>query len=228
MFGSAGTRFGAHAEYKAVSAEGLLAPLPNGLSYDQAVAIADGALTALPFLRDVAGLRSGQKILVNGASGSVGSAAVQLAKHFEADVTAVCSTTNVELVASLGADTIIDYISEDFTTHRDAYHVIFDAVGKSSFARCKPALQKAGIYLTTVPSLRIMLQMLTSKIGSKSAKIAFTGLTQTTENLILLNDLAEAGVLRPVIDRHYPLERIAEAHTYVETGHKKGSVIITT
>lgn len=227
VFGSAGPRFGAHAEYKVVPEDGVLATVPAGLTFAQAVAVADGALTALPFLRDVAKLHSGQTILINGASGSVGAAAVQLAKHYGADVAGVSSTTNTELVTFLGADEVIDYTQEDFTTRGETYDVVFDAVGKSSFHRSKPALKSGGIYLTTVPSLAIMLQMLwTSKLGSKKAKIAFTGLTQTSENLTFLKELTEAGVLRPVIDRHYPLEQIAEAHRYVEKGHKKGSVII--
>lgn len=231
VFGSAGPDFGAHAEYTCLPEDGTLAPRPANVTFEEAAAVCDGALTALPFLRDKANIQSGQTILVNGASGSVGAAAVQLAKHFGAEVTGVCSTRNVELVKSLGADKVIDYTREDFTKRGETYDVIFDAVGKSSFSRCKSSLKQGGSYLTTVPSLAIPLQMLwTSNIGSKKATLALTGLRPSSEkarDLLFIKELVEAGELKPVIDRRYSLERIAEAHRYVETGHKRGSVVVT-
>jgi len=231
VFGSTGMSLGAYAEYICLPEEGVLTIKPANLTYEDAATVCDGALTALPFLRDKGNIQSGQKVLINGASGSVGTAAVQLAKYYGAEVTGVCSTTNLELVKSLGADKVIDYTKEDFTQSGETYDVIFDAVGKSLFTRCKSSLTQRGVYLTTVPTLVIMLQMLwTSKIGSKRAIIAFTGLRparEKTKDLIFLKELVEVGKIKPVIDRLYPLEQIVEAHRYVETGHKKGNVVIT-
>ncbi len=176
-------------------------------------------------------IQSGQKVLIYGASGAIGTAAVQLARYFEAEVTGVCSTTNLELVKSLGADKVIDYTKEDFTKSGQTYDIIFDAVGKSSFSHCKSSLKQRGIYLTTVPTLAFFLQMLwTSKIGSKKAKFSATGLRPVSERRIFLKELKElieAGKIKSAIDRRYPLEQIAEAHRYVDKGHKKGNVVIT-
>jgi NADPH:quinone reductase-like Zn-dependent oxidoreductase len=228
IFGITGTGFGAHAEYKCLGEEGVVTRKPTTLTYEEAVAICDGALTALVFLREKAHIQRGQNVLINGASGAVGAAAVQLARYFGAQVTGVCNTTNVDMVKSLGADTVIDYTKEDFTKSDETYDIIFDAVGKSSFSRCQGSLTHRGVYLATVPTLAIMLQTVwTSKIGSKKAIFAATGLQQRKENLIFLRELVEAGKLQAVIDRRYPLEHIAEAHRYVERGHKKGSVVIT-
>ena len=231
VFGSTGTSFGAHTEYKCLPEKGALATKPINMNYGEAATVCDGALTALPFLRDKANVQSGQKVLIYGASGSIGTFAVQLAKYFGAEVTGVCSTTNLEMVKSLGADKVIDYTNEDFTKTGQTYDIIFDTVGKSSFSRCKRALKQRGIYLTTVPTLAIMLQMLwTSRIGTKKAMIAFTGLRSSgeiTEDLVFLKKLIEAGKIRSVIDRRYLLEQTAEAHRYVDKGHKKGNVVVT-
>ena len=228
VFGITGTGFGAHAEYKCLGEEGVVTSKPTTLTYEEAVAVCDGALTALVFLRDEAHIQPGQKVLINGASGAVGASAVQLAKDFGAEVTGVCSTTNGAMVKSVGADTVIDYGKEDFTKNGESYDIIFDAVGKSSFSRCQGSLTPRGVYLATVPTLAILLQtMWTAKIGSKKAIFATTGLKQRKANLIFLRELVEAGKLQAVIDRRYPLEHIAEAHRYVENGHKKGNVVIT-
>ena len=226
IFGS--TMSGAHAEYICLPEDGVLATIPGSISYEDTAGSCDAAMTALSFLRDEAHIQSGQKVLINGASGSVGTFAVQLAKYYGAEVTGVCSGANEELVKSLGADKVIDYTKEDFTKTGQTYDIIFDAVGKSSFSKCKPALKEGGIYLTTVPTLGIVLQMLRTSIsGSKKAKFAATGLNQTKEKLNFLKELFETGELKSVIDRRYPFEQIAEAHKYVETGHKKGNVVIT-
>lgn len=211
--------------------DGALASKPPSATFEEAVAVCEGGLTALPFLRDNGKIQSGQSVLINGASGSVGTSAVQLAKYFGSEVTGVCGSGHLELVKSLGADKVIDYTREDFTQNGQTYDIIFDAVGKSSLSRCIGSLKHGGVYLTTVPSLAVLPQMLwTSRIGSKRAAIAFTGLRPPREkakDLVLLGELLEAGRIRPVIDRLYPLEQIAEAHRYVETGHKQGSVVIT-
>ena len=230
VYGATGTNLGAHAEYKCLPEDEALAIKPVNMTYGEAAAIVDGALTALPFLRDKGKIQSGQKVLINGASGSVGTAAVQLAKHFGAEVTGVCSTTNLELVKSLGADKVIDYTKEDFTKTDQTYDIIFDTVAKSSFSRCKNSLTQKGVYLTTLPTLTIMFQVLwTSKIGSKKAKFMAAGLrasSEKAEDLIFLKELIEAGKLKSAIDKSYLLEQMAEAHRYVEKGHKKGNVVI--
>ncbi|MFC5702394.1 NAD(P)-dependent alcohol dehydrogenase [Cohnella faecalis] len=228
VFGAAATGFGAHAEYKCLPETGVVALKPSNMSCEEAVAVCDGGLTALTFLRDIAKIQSGQKILINGASGAVGLYAVQLARYYGAEVTGVCSTTNAALVKLYGVDKVIDYTKEDFTKTGQTYDIIFDAVGKSSFSHCKGSIKPRGMYLGTVPTLAILFQTLwTSKFGSKKAIFSATGLKQSKENLIFLKELAEAGEIKSVIDRRYSLEQIAEAHRYVETGRKKGNVVIT-
>jgi NADPH:quinone reductase-like Zn-dependent oxidoreductase len=223
--------FGAYAEYKCMPENGALAIKPVNLSYEEAASVPNGALTALPFLRDKGRIRSGQTVLIYGASGSVGAAAVQIAKYYGADVTGVCSTANLEWVKSLGADRVIDYTREDFTENGKTYDIIFDTVGKRSFSECRGSLKDEGIYLATVPTPVIMLQALwTAKRGSKKVKFAATGLRPAREkikDLVFLKELIEAGKIKAVIDRRYPLEHVAEAHRYVEKGHKKGNVVIT-
>jgi NADPH:quinone reductase-like Zn-dependent oxidoreductase len=223
--------FGAYAEYKCMPEDGALAIKPANMSYEEAASVPNGALTALPFLRDKGKIQSGQTVLICGASGSVGAAAVQLAKYYGAEVTGVCSTTNLEWVKSLGADQVIDYTQEDFTENGKTYNIIFDTVGKCSFSGCKGSLTESGVYLTTVPMPRTMLQVLwTSIAGGKKAKFAATGLrpaSKKVKDLVFLTELIEAGKIKAVIDRRYPLEQMAEAHQYVATGHKKGNVVIT-
>lgn len=227
VFGTSPNSFGTYGEYFCLAEDKTLAIKPANMTYESAAGICDGATTALTFLRDVAKIQSGQKVLINGASGAVGIYAVQLAKYFGAEVTAVCSTANLELVKSWGADNAIDYTKTDFTKTGQTYDIIFDAIGKSSFSHCKGSLTKNGVYLSTFPSLGIVFQMAwTSLWGGKKAKFATAGLMQNKDNLNFLKSLVEAGKLNAVIDRRYPLEQLAEAHSYVEKGHKKGNVII--
>jgi NADPH:quinone reductase-like Zn-dependent oxidoreductase len=223
--------FGAYAEYKCMPENGALAIKPANISYEDAASIPNGALTALPFLRDKANIQSEQTVLIYGASGSVGIAAVQLARYYGVEVTGVCSTANLEWVKSLGADQVIDYTQEDFTKNGKTYDIIFDTVGKRSFSECKGSLTDKGIYLATVPTPAIMLQALwTAQRGGKKVKFAATGLRparEKTKDLVFLTELIETGKIKAVIDRCYPLGQIAEAHRYVEQGHKKGNVVIT-
>ncbi len=221
--------FGAYAEYKCMSENGALAIKPANLSYEEAASIPNGALTALPYLRDLANVRRGQTVLICGASGSVGTAAVQLAKFFGANVTGVCSTANLEMVKSLGAGDVIDYTQEDFTQNGSAYDIIFDTVARRSFAACKGSLTDDGIYLTTDAALAPLLQLLWPAKHRK-AKFMAAGLRRAdkkVKDLVFLTELIEAGKFRAVVDRCYPLEQMATAHRYVETGHKKGNVVIT-
>ena len=226
IFGTTEPAYGAHAEYICLPEDGVLASKPANMTYEEAATIPVIANTALHFIRDLGNVQVGQKVLINGASGGIGTFAVQLAKNYGAEVTGVCSTTNLEMVKSLGADKVIDYTVGDFTKAGQTYDVIFDAVGKSSFSRCKSSLKENGIYLDTLPRLAALLQMLwTSKIGSK--KVKMEGAPAKVENLVFLKELIEAGKLKTVIDRRYPLEQTAEAFRYVEKGHKKGNVVIT-
>ncbi|MCF7803921.1 MAG: NAD(P)-dependent alcohol dehydrogenase [Candidatus Marinimicrobia bacterium] len=228
VFGSTDINFGAHAEYKCLPEDGMLVKMPSTLSFGETAGICDGGFTALYFLRNKANIQSGQKILINGASGAVGTYAVQLARYFGAEVTGVCSTTNIELAESLGAHQVIDYTRENFTESDQTYDIVFDAVGKSSFSECKKVLTKDGLYLTTVPSAAIFLQMAWTSVGKgKQAIFAASGLNQDREDLLFLRELLASGELRAVVDRRYPMEQIVEAHRYVDEGHKKGNVVIT-
>lgn len=207
------------------------APNPFNATYAEAAAVCEGGSTALPYLRDKGTFRRGHTVLINGASGAVGSAAVQLAKHFGAEVTGVCGPTNVELVKSLGAETVIDYPRQDFTRNDQTYDIIFDAVGKRSFAQCKGSLKPRGVDMATAPSLALYAHVLrTAKFGKKKARIAASGLRSPAErakDLMLLKDLVEAGTLKPVMDGCYAMGQIAAAHRRVETGQKSGSVVMT-
>ena len=218
-------QMGAHAEYICMPEE-KVAMKPINMTYEEAAAVPFAAPVSLQFLRNKGGIQSGHKVLINGTSGGLGTFAVQLAKYFGAEVAGVCSTTNLELVQSIGADRVIDYTKEDFTEEGQTYDIIYDAVGKSSFSKCKSALSQKGIYLSTVATIQLFLQMLwTSMIGSKKA--IFMMSPYRIEDLIFLRELIEAGKVKSVIDRCYPLSQTAEAHRYAEEGHAKGKVVIT-
>ncbi len=223
--------FGAYAEYKCMPESGALALMPANLTYAEAASIPNGALTALPFLRDHGRIRQGQGVLVYGASGSVGTAAVQLAKAFGAEVTGVCSTSNLELVRSLGAGRVVDYTLEDFTSQSYTYDIIFDAVGKLSFSRCRDRLARDGVYLTVVPAPDVLLRGLWASLaGGRQARFAATGLrpaNRKADDLRFITGLIESGQFLAVIDRCYPMEQVAEAHRYVEKRHKRGNVVLT-
>ena len=221
-------RFGAYAEYICLPEEpeeGALAIKPANMTYEEAAAVPVGGLEALHFLRQ-GNIQSGQKVLINGAGGSIGTFAVQLAKYFGAEVTGVDSTGKLDMLRSIGADQVIDYTQEDFTKSGETYDVIFDVVGKSSFSGSIRSLKQNGRYLIANPGLSQMVRgRWTSMTSSK--KVIFGAAHPKTEDLIFLKELIEAGKIKSVIDRRYPLEQIAEAHRYVETGHKKGNVVIT-
>lgn len=225
VFAFNGASMGCHAEYKCMPEDGAVALKPPNLTYDEAAAISFGGTTALDFFRR-AKLQSGEKVLVNGSSGGVGTAAVQLARHFGADVTGVCSTANVALVRSLGATHVIDYTKADFTRTGETYDVIVDTVGTAPFSRSKDSLKERGRLLLVLGGLPDMLPIPWVSMTS-SKKIIAGPAAERAEDLSFLAGLAEAGEFKPVIDRRYPFEQIAEAHRYVDTGRKKGNVIIT-
>ena len=225
VFGSSGFRFGAYAEFICMRESARIAHKPTGMSFEEAAAVCDGGLNALWCLR-LADLRKGQRILIYGASGAIGTAGVQLAKYFGADVTAVCNTKNLELVTSLGADKVVDYTQEDFTKNGQTYDVIFDAVGKHSFRRCRGSLKLGGSYLATDGFQNLMLALWTSRIGDKKVLFSIPP-RYTKKDVLFLKELIEAGRYRAVIDRCYPLEDVVDAARYVETEQKTGNVVLT-
>lgn len=225
VFAFSGARMGCHAQYKCMPEGGAVALKPSDLSFVEAAALSFGGTTALDFFRR-GKLRSEEKVLINGASGGVGTAAVQLARYFGAHVTGVCGTANVELVRSLGADQVIDYTADDFTQSGETYDVIVDTVGTAPFSRSKGSLNAQGRLLLVVGALPDMLMIpWVAMTGTK--KIIAGPAAERAEDLRFLAELAEAGNFKPVIDRRYPFEQIAEAHRYVDTGRKKGNVVIT-
>lgn len=225
------TTLGCYAEYVCVSEKDVLTTVPENISYDEAAPISGSAITVLNFLKGKANIQPHQKVLINGASGGVGTYAVQIAKHFGAEVTAVCSTSNVDMVKSLGADKVIDYTKEDFTKNCVQYDIIFDTVSKSSFSECKNVLTPKGIYLPTVINATIFFQMIwTSIMGGKKVKSSSTGLLPVKDRLnylLEIKELLKTGKIKTITDTHYPLEQLAAAHAYVEKGHKKGNLVIT-
>jgi len=226
VFGQTGLSLGGNAEYICLPENGSLAIKPASITHEEAASVPFGGSTSLHFLRK-GNIAGGQKVLIYGASGSLGTAAIQMAKYFGAEVTGVCGTSNLELVKSLGADKVIDYTKEDFSKRGDTYDIIFDTVGKSPFADCIKSLNKKGVYLRAVhmtlpPVIRGLL------VSLFSAKKVIGGIaTERKENIQFLKELIESGKFRPVIDRVFPFEKTAEAHRYVDAGHKKGNVVIT-
>lgn len=225
VFGDSGFRFGAHAEYLCMRERALIAPMPANMSFTEAAGVCDGALNALWCLRGGA-LRQGQRVLIYGASGSIGAAGVQVAKSFGADVTGVCSGKNVELVRALGADRVIDYTREDFTNNGETYDIIFDAVGKLAFRRCKGSLEPGGAYLATDGFRNLLLSRWSAR--RKGKRVIFNIPPRYTKaDVVFLKELIEAGKYRAVIDRVYSLEQVVEASRYVETERKRGNVVLT-
>ena len=231
VFGFNDQGSGSHAQYLTISEDKALTTIPRNITYEQAAASTEGAHYAYNFIKKV-NIKSGQKILVNGATGAIGSAAVQLLKYYGVSVTAVCNTKNIELVELLGADKVIDYTKEDFTKDEEKYNFVFDAVGKSSFAACKPLLQSGGTYISSdlgYMAQNVFLPLITPiikpVIGNK--KTVFPIPTDTRRSILLIKKLIDEGKFQAVIDRKYPLEQIVEAYKYVETGQKIGNVVIT-
>ena len=227
VFGYLGQSMGAYAEYLCIPEDGVLAIKPTNMTYEEAAAVPMGAIMALHLLREKGNIQPGQKVLVNGASGSIGSAAVQIAKSFGAEVTGVCSTPRLEFVKSLGADKVIDYTQEDFTQSGETYDLIFDILGKGSFSRAKNSLTPNGRYLFASFKMKQLRQMLWTSMTGSNKKVICALAPGSTEDLISVKELIEAGKIKTIIDRSFPMEQVAEAHQYVEEGHKKGDVVIT-
>ena len=230
VFGENITSFGTNAEFVCVAEDGVLAILPDKMTFEEGAPLCDGALTSMNFLKLIGNIKPGMKVLINGASGGLGTAAVQLAKYYGAHVTAVCSTNNVELVRNLGADVVIDYTKQDFTETFQVFGIIYDTVGKSSFSKCKHSLTKNGIYMSPVLGMSLLCDVLFSSIfGKKKAKFSATGVLpvpKLREMLHELTEIIEMGYLSSVIDKSYPLHHIQAAHQYVDKGHKRGSLVL--
>ena len=227
VYGFTGFQLGGYGEFACLPENSSLAMKPANLSYEEAASVVDGATTAYFFLKQLGDIRKGHRVLIIGASGSIGAYAVQLARHFEADVTGVCSAANADMVKSLGAATIIDYTTDDFTKNGKTYDIILDTVGKTSFSRCKGSLATRGLHMATTGNMitNYLLTLWTSMVGRK--RFIFKMSVEKNAALFFLKELIEAGKLKPVIDRRYPMDQIVEAHRYVEAGHKKGNVVIT-
>ena len=226
VFGCRGEMMGAYAEYICMPENGVLAVIPAHMTYEEAAVIPYGATMALRLLRKV-NLQPGQKVLINGASGGIGSAAVQIAKSYGAEVTGACSTLRLDFVKSLGADRVVDYTAEDFTQNGETYDLIFDILGKCSFARCKNSLKPNGILLYASFKMKQLLQMLWTSRSGSGKRVVCAIAPGNVEDLMTVKELMEAGKIKAVIDRSFPLEQAAKAHRYVEEGRKKGNVVIT-
>ncbi len=227
VFGTMGPKFGGNAEYVSIGKEGVLDYLPENTSLEDAVACVDGFLTAMPFLRDTGKIKKGQKVLINGAAGMIGAAAVQIAKHFGAEVTGVGSSSSSEIIKGLGADHVIDYTQEDFTKSDKTYDIIFDTVGKTSFGKCKKVMNRNGIFLSAAVSVAALFSFLS--FSGKKIKTAATGLRKPEEkrkDLALLKEWLESGTYKALIDQTLPIDDIVKAHQLVDKGHKKGSMVI--
>jgi NADPH:quinone reductase-like Zn-dependent oxidoreductase len=230
VFGENIETFGTYAEYVTVSEDGIVAHLPENLSFEEAAGMCDGGITSLNFLCNLGNIKAGQKVLINGASGALGTAAIQLAKHFGAEVTGVCSTKNISLVWELGADDVIDYTKRDFTRNANSYDLIYDTVGVRSFADCRNALTENGIYASPVLGMPLLGDMMSTSIfGNKKAKFSATGALPQKEIkhlLSILIEIIEEGHLKGIVDRTYALEQVVDAHEYIDMGHKKGNVVL--
>ncbi len=232
VFGETATSFGTNAEYVSMPVNGTLLPMPDHLSFEEAAVMCDGPVTSYNFLKNLANVQPGQKVLINGASGSLGVAAVQIAKYMGAEVTGVCSTANVSLVRSLGADHVIDYTQEEFTEGKGQYDVVYDTVGLSCFRKAKKVMTKQGLYLSPVLNAKIILPMLTNwmRKGGQKAKFDATGLRPTKEVQVMIAALLEMMKVtnyNMVLERRYNLEQIREAHEYIDTGRKRGNIVLS-
>ena len=226
VFGETLFGFSANADFVKVHKDGVVLPMTESMTFAEAATYCDGPLTSLNFLQEIAGIQAGDRVLVNGAAGSLGTAAVQLAKYFGAEVTAVCSTRNVGLMRSLGADHVIDYTREDFSRHKKTFDIVYDTIGKSSFATARPSLRENGQYITPVFSAGLLCPMLMHR---GRVKFAATGMKKPQELRELLGqlvDIQREGKLKVHIDRQYPLEKLSEAHRLIDSGHKRGNVVI--
>ncbi len=224
------TALGCYAEYTCVNVDDIITTIPENINYKTAAPVSGSAITVMNFLKGLAKIKAGDKLLINGASGSLGTYAVQIAKYFGAQVTGVCSTTNLKMVKDLGADFVIDYTNEDFTKNGKKYDIIFDTVGKITFSSCKNSLTENGIYLSSIISMPLLLQMRkTSLFGKKKVKSSSTGMLSAKvrlDYLLQLKEMLKAEKIQTVIDSSYPLSQMCDAHKYVEKGHKKGNVLI--
>lgn len=232
VFGETAFGFSSNAEYLTISEDGIMLRMPENLDFSEAANFCDGHLTSFNFLKEIANVKPGHKVLINGASGALGTSAIQIAKHMGAHVSAVCSGRNAGLVKALGADEVIDYQQKDFTNGKEKYDFVYDTIGKSSFSACKAILSENGVYLSPVLKFPLLLQMIkTSLFGQKKAKFEATGANKEEKLRFLLSEVLEIykeGRLKTIIDRQFPLEKVAEAHRYIDAGHKKGNVVIVT